>query len=320
MQIHKDFDLSQVLWFRIGGKAQYFLHCTGRKDIFKALDFVEEHHPKRIFVCGQGSNLIFTDDFFDGVVIQIGSGTKPQISFSDTLATAFAGEPLDTLIQLSLNHKLHGLEWAGGLPGTVGAGIRGNVGAFGGEIKDSLVQAEVLEFDDKNIDVLEMKNEDFHFSYRHSVVKEHKNMIVTAAQFQLAPADTQELVKARSVYAGNIDYRKTHHPLEYPNCGSVFKNIKKSDDVAKVVDIWPDIRSLVKEKWHGKVSMGYIINRLGFSGYTIGKARVSEKHTNFINNLGGATSQDVLTIIKRIQEMVEETFTFTPEVEVEIVT
>jgi UDP-N-acetylmuramate dehydrogenase len=319
MQIHKDFDLSQILWFRIGGKAQYVLQCHSRKDVFKALDFVEENHPKRIFVCGLGSNLIFTDDYFDGIVIQIGAGAKPQISFSDTLATAFAGETLDSLIQFGFNNQLAGLEWAGGLPGTVGAGIRGNVGAFGGEIKDRLVAAEVLQFDDKNIDVLEMKNEDFHFSYRHSIIKEKKNMIVTAAQFVLTPASREGLVKARSIYAGNIDYRKTHHPLEYPNCGSVFKNIKKPEEVAKVVDIWPDIRPLVKNKWHGKVSMGYVINRLGFSNYTIGKARVSDKHANFINDLGGATAKDVLTVIKHIQDMAAETFAIVPEVEVEIV-
>lgn len=319
MQIHNDFDLSKVLWFRIGGKARYFLQCANREDIFKALDFVEEHHPERIFVLGLGSNLIFSDDYFDGVVIQIASGHKPQISFHDILATAFAGETLDSLIQLSFNNKLIGLEWAGGLPGTVGAGVRGNVGAFGGEIKDLLTAAEVLEFDDKNIDILEMKNKDFHFSYRHSIVKERKKMIVTTAQFRLKHADREQLVKARSVYAANMDYRRIHHPLEYPNCGSVFKNIKKPEEVAKIVDVWPDIRPLVKEKWHGKVSMGYVINRLGFSGYTIGKARVSEKHANFINNLGGASAKDVLTIIKRIQEMAEETFAIVPEVEVEIV-
>lgn len=319
MQIHKDFDLSSVLWFRIGGKAQNFLQCENREDILKALDFVEAHHPERIFICGLGSNLIFTDEYFNGVVIQINAGEKAQIRFNATLATAFAGESLDSLIQLSFHNKLHGLEWAGGLPGTIGAGIRGNVGAFGGEIKDTLVAAEVLEFDNKNIDVLEMKNDDFKFSYRHSVVKEKKNMIVTFAQFQLLQADREHLVKAESEYAANIEYRKKNHPLEYPNCGSVFKNIKNPHDVAKVIAVWPDIRNLVKEKWHEKVSMGYIINRLGFSGYTIGKARVSEKHANFINNLGGATAHDVLTIIKRIQEMVSETFSIVPEVEVEIV-
>jgi len=319
MQIHNEFELSQVLWFRIGGKARYFLQCSNREDIFKALDFVEEHHPERLFICGQGSNLIFTDEYFDGIVIQIGTGARPQVNVSNTTAAAFAGETIDTLIQFSFNKELMGLEWAGGLPGTVGAGVRGNVGAFGGEIKDKLLVAEVLEFDDKNIDVVEMNNEAFHFSYRHSIVKEKKNMIVTFAQFQLENANREQLVKAKSVYAKNIDYRKMHHPLEYPNCGSVFKNIKNPDDVSKIVAVWPDIRSLVKEKWYGKVSMGYVINRLGFSGYKIGGAEVSTKHANFINNMGSATAQDVLTIIKRIQEMTLETFAIKPEVEVEIV-
>lgn len=320
MQIFNDFDLSKVLWFRIGGKAKYFIQCESREDIFKALDFMEEKKPNRLFLCGQGSNLIFTDDYFDGLVIQITASAHPQIVVNGTEVTVFAGETLDTLIQLAFNHKLIGLEWAGGLPGTVGAGVRGNVGAFGGEIKDSLIRAEVLEFDDKNIDVLELKNEDFNFGYRTSIIKEKKNMIVTSATFHLTEAlDTPTLVKAKSVYAANIDYRKTHHPLEYPNCGSVFKNIKDPEQVKKIITIWPDIEPFVREKWHGKVSMGYINTRLGFKGYTIGSAQISEKHANFINNHGNATAKDVLTIIKHIQDMVSETFAIVPEVEVEIV-
>lgn len=320
MQIHKEFDLSQVLWFRIGGKAKYFLQCESREDVFEALEFMEVHKPKRLFICGQGSNLIFTDDYFDGLVIQITTPKHPKIEVNGTEVTIFAGETLDTLIQLAFNQKLIGLEWAGGLPGTVGAGVRGNVGAFGGEIKDLLVKAEVLEFDDKNIDILELANKDFNFGYRTSIVKENKHMIVTSATFHLTPATTTEmLVKARSVYAANIDYRKTNHPIEYPNCGSVFKNIKKPEDVAKILSVWPEIREMVEKKWYGKVSMGYINTRLGFKGYKIGNAVVSEKHANFINNLGGATAQDVLTIIQHIQDMVKETFAIVPEVEVEIV-
>ena len=185
MQIYNDFDLSSVLWFRIGGKAKHLIQCESREDILKALDFIEAHHPERIFICGLGSNLIFTDDYFNGVIIQITTGKKSHIRFDANLATAFAGETLDSLIHFSFQNKLRGLEWAGGLPGTIGAGIRGNVGAFGGEIKDNLLVAEVLEFDDKNIDVLEMKKEDFKFTYRHSIVKEKKNMIVSFAQFAL---------------------------------------------------------------------------------------------------------------------------------------
>lgn len=320
MQIHNDFDLSKILWFRIGGKAKYFVQCETREDIIKALDFWEEKKPNRLFICGLGSNLIFTDDYFDGLVIQITAPPTPKIEIKGNQVTIYAGETLDTLIQLALNQKLIGLEWAGGLPGTVGAGVRGNVGAFGGEIKDTLIRAEVLEFDDENIDVLELKNEDFHFAYRDSIVKQNKNMIVTSATFQLTEAvDTETLVKAKNVYAANIDYRKTHHPLEYPNCGSVFKNIKDPGQVQKMITVWPDIAPFVKNNWHGKVSMGYVNTRLGFKGYTIGSAQVSEKHANFINNHGRATAKDVLTIIQHIQDMVSETFAIKPEVEVEIV-
>jgi UDP-N-acetylmuramate dehydrogenase len=320
MQIYNNFDLSQILWFRIGGKARYLLQCESRDDILKALDFVEAHHPKRLFYCGMGSNLIFSDDYFDGVVIQMIAPKKPLVRFADNAVTAYAGEALDTVIQLALNQKLVGLEWAGGLPGTVGAGVRGNVGAFGGEIQDVLLSAEVFSFDEENIDVVTFSNADLQFSYRNSFVKEQKNMIVTSSTYQLAPSDTRTLVEARSTYLNNIAYRKEHHPLELPNCGSVFKNIKKPEDVKKILTVWPEIREQVEQKWHGKVSMGYINHRLGFSGYTIGGAQVSAKHANFINNKGGATAHDVLTIIKHIQDMVSETFTIVPEVEVEIVT
>jgi UDP-N-acetylmuramate dehydrogenase len=320
MQIYNNFELSQILWFRIGGKARYLLQCESRDDILKALDFVEAHHPKRLFYCGMGSNLIFSDDYFDGVVIQMIAPKNPHVRFADNAVTAYAGEALDTVIQLALNQKLVGLEWAGGLPGTVGAGVRGNVGAFGGEIQDVLLSAEVFSFDEKNIDIVTFSNADLQFSYRNSFVKEQKNMIVTSSTYQLAPSDTRTLVEARSTYLNNITYRKEHHPLEFPNCGSVFKNIKKPEDVKKILTVWPEIRGQVEHQWHGKVSMGYINHRLGFSGYTIGGAQVSAKHANFINNKGGATAHDVLTIIKHIQDMVSETFTIVPEVEVEIVT
>lgn len=320
MQIHHDFDLSQILWYKIGGKAKYFLQCENRQDILEALSFIEKHHPKRVFVCGLGSNLIFSDDYFDGVVIRISSNQKtPQILTRQDIATAFSGETLDTLIQVALNEKLTGLEWAGGLPGTVGAGVRGNVGAFGGEIKDAFISADVLVYEDQDFDIQTITKDDFHFAYRNSVIKEQNNLIVLSAKFALQPSDAASLVKARQTYATNIDYRKMHHPLEYPNCGSVFKNIKKPEEVEKVLSVWPDIRPMVEQKWHGKVSMGYINNRLGFSGYKIGNAQVSEKHANFIVNHGGATATEVRQIIKHIQDMTSEALSITPEVEVEIV-
>lgn len=321
MQIHKDFDLSQILWYKIGGKAKYFLQCENRQDILSAIDFVEKHNPERVFVCGLGSNLIFTDDYFDGVVIRITPGEEtPGIHIKDDVATVFAGTILDNLVQATLDHKMTGLEWAGGLPGTVGAGVRGNVGAFGGEIKDSFISAEVLVYEGKDFDIQTIKKEDMHFAYRNSVIKEQNNLIVISAKFQLKTAtDTQSLVKARQTYLANKEYRKSNHPLDYPNCGSVFKNIKKPDDIAKVLAVWPEVQKISDERWHGKISMGYIITRLGFKGYEIGDAQVSEKHANFIINKGNAKAKDVRQIITHIQDMARETFSVTPEVEVEIV-
>jgi UDP-N-acetylmuramate dehydrogenase len=117
----------------------------------------------------------------------------------------------------------------------------------------------------------------------------------------------------------NINYRKEHHPIEYPTCGSVFKNITDANQIQKILAIWPDIKESMDTKWHGKISMGYVVKRLGFSKYRVGNMQVSEKHANFIVNLGNAKASDVLTIIKEIQNKVQETFGFIPEVEVEIV-
>ncbi len=130
---------------------------------------------------------------------------------------------------------------------------------------------------------------------------------------------TQQCLRFVQPYNNNIEYRRIRHPLEYPNCGSVFKNIAIPEHVEKVLDVFPDLEEKIKRDWHGKVSMGYLIKRLDMSGYRVGNAMVSQKHCNFIVNLGGARSTDVLSIIKVIQEKFLETFDFVPEVEVEIV-
>lgn len=323
MQVYNDFPLSEILWYKVGGKAKYFLPAQTREELLWALDFIEKNHPQKIFLCGLGSNLIFSDEYFDGAVIQIAKMSKGAgdilLKNSDGLIESFAGESLDSLIQFSLENNMTGLEWAGGLPGTVGAGVRGNVGAFGGEIKDSFVSAEILTLTDNSFELSRITKDKFNFSYRNSVIKEQKNLIVVSSLFETHPENAETVAKAREVYEANIDYRKTHHPIEYPTCGSVFKNISDKQEVEKILIVWPEVRELVETKWHGKVSMGYINKRLGFSGYRIGNMEVSTKHANFIINLGDAKATDVLTIISHIQEKVSATFDFVPEVEVEVV-
>lgn len=322
MDIKKDFPLKDTLWYKIGGTAKYFIICQTKEDIAEALEFVNKNNIQRVFILGLGSNLIFTDDYFDGAVIHIAKTEKDEEGMritKDGYVEAFAGEVLDSLITFSLNNQLLGLEWAGGLPGTVGAGVRGNVGAFGGEIKDSIESVDVLDYSQDNPVFRTISNDELQFSYRDSLVKQSRKMVVITARFRLKKGTDEEIEKARKVYEKNRQYRKDRHPLEYPNCGSVFKNIKAKEDVGKVLQTWPDIREQVETKWHGKVSMGYVIKRLGLSGFQVGAAKVSEKHCNFIINLGGAATSDVLTITERIKKEVFNHFLFYPEIEVEIV-
>jgi UDP-N-acetylmuramate dehydrogenase len=321
MTIQENIQLSHILWYHLGGTAKYFLKTHNEQDIIKALDFIEKHHITNTFICGLGSNLIFSDNDFDGAIIQIVAdpNAQKQIQAKEGRVEAFAGQTLDDLIQTSFDNNLTGLEWAGGLPGTIGAGVRGNVGAFGGEIKDNLLEAKTLDKTNSNLTIKITTKQDLNFSYRHSLIKENKNLICISATFQLHPSTNKEGEAAREMYHKNITYRQTHHPMDYPTCGSVFKNISEPQNVQKILTRWPDIKETVQTKWHGKVSMGYIINRLGLTGYRVGNMQISEKHANFIINLGDAKSRDVITIINEIKHKVTETLDFTPEVEVEIV-
>lgn len=319
MRLYKDFDLAPILWYRIGGKARFLLEVSNTDDFINAIAFIKNNEIERYFMLGSGSNLIFTDDYFDGAIIRAVPGNDSIVEHADGTIEAFSGEELDRVIQFAFLNRRVGLEWAGGLPGTVGAAVRGNVGAFGGEIKDVVTKALVLQIQDRSIEKILMDTNELEFGYRQSIVKMTPGMLVSSVIFDLKHAAVDEVSIAHQVYEGNINYRQVHHPLDYPSCGSVFKNISKKEDVTKILEVYSDIQTNVETKWHGKVSMGYLIKRLGLSGFRIGNAQVSEKHSNFIINLGGAKAADVLRIIETIQERFSEIFELVPEVEVEIV-
>lgn len=346
MTVRKDCTISSHLWYNIGGTVKYLLECASKKDVVEAVDFITQQSIAKVFVCGQGSNLIFTDEYFDGAVIQIvsprhsglsriDSGVAEQPtpvllrsqensdsvlrSQNDVIVEAFAGEVLGDVVKQSLDTGLIGLEWAGGLPGTVGAAVRGNVGAYGGEIKDSLDSADVLDYSAEKLMINTLTNEALQFVYRGSLVKTHKKMIVLSARFKLRKGSSEEVSEAKAIYEKNIASRKKKHPLEYRNCGSVFKNIRDHEQVAKVLAVYPDLKEEIEKKWHGKVAVASLIERLGLKGYRVGDAQVSEKHALFIVNRGHAYAKDVLQVIYTIQKKFEETFDFQLELEVEIV-
>lgn len=317
LEVKEDVNLAPLLWYKIGGTAKYLLTATSEKDILDALKFTTDKKIKKTLTIGLGSNLIFTEDYFDGAIIEI-QGNGDSFLKKDHMVTCFSGESLDLLIQFSFKNNLIGLEWAGGLPGTVGAAVRGNVGAFGSEIDDTFFEAKVANIKDGGIVIRTIDKEEMDFAYRESMVKKTGATVLNAT-FKLIPATNEELEEARKIYHQNIQHRKDRHPLEYPNCGSVFKNIKKKDEIDKVLEVYPDVKEKMENDWYGKIAAGYLIQRMRLQGYKVGNAQVSEKHAQFIVNLGGATGSDVLSIIDHIQEAFREKFGFSLEVEPEIV-
>ncbi len=320
MNIYNDFDLKSLLWYKIGGVAKCLLECKSKKDVLEALEFVHKNNINKFFIIGTGSNLVFSDNYFDGAIIYLAKPENPSFQKDGDIVTAYAGEILGEFVQFSLDHNLIGLEWAGGLPGTVGAAVRGNVGAYGGEIKDSVQEVEVALIEDSVVTVKTFTNHELLFSYRHSLIKAHNDsMVVLSVTLKLKQGSEEEVIEAKRVRDLHIQQRKDKHPLEYPNCGSVFKNIHKKEDVERVLAVYPELSEKIKNDWYGKVSMAYLIQKLGLQGYRVGNAQVSEKHALFIVNLGGAKSSDVKSIINTVQEKCKEVFGFTPEIEVEIV-
>lgn len=320
MKVYKNFDIKNVLYYKIGGKVKYLLEVESKEDLLEAIDFIQREQIKKYLIIGGGANLLFPDHYFNGAVIKFVEPQKNSCKLiGENQIEAFSGETLDNVIQFAFENDLVGFEWAGGLPSTVGAAVRGNVGAFGGEIKDVFEKAELIKIEDSGHEVLELDKKMMDFSYRSSKVKKEKNLIITSVVFTFKKGTKEEVEKIKQIFSANIEYRKSHHPLEYPNCGSVFKNIEKREEVEKIISLWPDTKEKVEEKWHGKVSMGYIINRLALAGYKVGGAQISTKHNNFIVNLGDAKYDDVLSIINTVKEKFYEKFGFYPEVEIEIV-
>lgn len=319
MIVHHNMPLSNVVWYRIGGPARYILDISNTADLNQAIEFVQRFRPAQVMVIGSGSNLVFPDGPFDGAVIRMTSGKNMTIRPQGERIEVFGGSQLDDLVRGALDERMLGLEWAAGLPGTVGAAIRGNAGAFGGEISQNFYRAEIVIFDDHGSQTQTFDRSDLLFSYRESRVKHQRNWIVANATFQLQPGTPSAVEDARSVYRQNVHYRRRRHPIEYPNCGSVFKNLDEGPVINQVLAQWPDAEEQVRTRWHGKIPMGWVIGRLGLAGLRIGSAQVSEKHHNFIVNLGGATSFDVRTLIARIQDVVEKTFDFVPVLEVDLI-
>lgn len=283
-EVKENISLAQYTTFKIGGNAKYFFIAKTKEDIIKAVK-AGQQFGLLFFLLAGGSNVLFSDDGFDGLVIKL-QNIKHELR-ADVIY-AEAGVPLSVVVNKALEAGLTGLEWATGIPGTVGGAVRGNAGAFNSSMSDIIDSVEALDASD--LTVTSYNGEDCEFEYRNSIFKENKNLIILSTKIKLKKGNTEEVRKQMKKC---IDYRIEHHPLKFPSAGSIFKNPEG-------------------------FSAGALIDKSGLKGKIIGNAKISEKHCNFIINLGGATAKDILALIKLAKEKVKENFGVNLEEEIAI--
>lgn len=303
--VQEDVPLKNYTTFRIGGSARYFFVAHTKEDIQKAVQAAtKEKIP--FFLLAGGSNVLVLDQGFSGLVVKI-ENTRYKIR--DTSLDAEAGVEVPTLVQETTERGLAGLEWAGGLPGSIGGAVRGNAGAFGGEIKDSVLEVEALN-ESGDIQVFTRKQCDF--SYRSSIFKQ-KDLAVLSVTLQLRKGDKEEL---ESIAQDHIKYREERHPLEYPNAGSIFKNCDLnlfSKQQQK------DMKDVIKEDPFPVIPTAYLIAQAMLQGMRLGGAAVSEKHPNYMINVGEASAKDVVSLIKKVKQEIKNKFGIELQEEIQFV-
>ena len=271
--------------FKIGGPAQLFVQPQTEQQLCSAAALCKEQ-AVRYYLLGNGSNILFADEGFAGVVIDI-SALGSDIAVEGNMLTAGAGVRLVALCRAALEHGLSGLEFAYGIPGTVGGAVYMNAGAYGGEMKDVLTVVRYLTAEGK---VVQASAAELDLSYRHSIFEENGGCILSA-QFALQPGNAADIrAKMDELMAKRVDKQ----PLDKPSAGSTFKRPAGAFAAA-------------------------LIDQCGLRGFRHGGAAVSDKHCGFVVNLGGATCADVLALCDEVRAIVKEKTGYELEKEIRVV-
>ena len=281
--------------FKIGGNADFFVKAKNEEEVKFILDLCNENSIP-LTIVGNGSNLLVSDDGIRGIVLKINidkviieKNINDEINNSPkAVVTAGCGVPLGKLAFQLLNESISGFEFASGIPGTIGGAIRMNAGAYGSEMKDIVVETKCMDYEGN---VLVLNNEQQEFEYRKSIFKA-KKYIVLETKMQLTQVEDNSVIKQKMDEYKNSRLEK--QPIEFPSAGSTFK--RGTDFItAKLID------------------------ECGLKGYTVGGAKVSEKHAGFVINTGNATFKDVLELVDVIKEKVFKKFGKEIELEIEVI-
>ena len=278
--IEKRYDepLSKHSSFKIGGNAKVAYFPATKEEFIELLNVLQ---GERYFVVGNSSNLLFDDLGFDGAIVFTKNMTDTRYDYKPDGVEIYAeaGKKLTELsFEAGKKHSLSGLEFAYGIPATIGGAIYMNAGAYGGQMADVVVSIEAYDTNKKEIVTIDNAGADF--SYRHSVFEEKHNLVILSVRLKMTAGDPAEIIGKMDT---NMQSRRDKQPLEFPSAGSTFKR-----------------------------PVGYfaakLIDDAGLKGYTVGGAKVSEKHAGFVINAGGATSADVLKLMWDVRSIVKEKF------------
>lgn len=280
--IHLQEPMSAHTTFRVGGPADCLIEIENSTQLEKIQRYLELVECPFV-VIGNGSNLLVGDKGYRGVILQIGKKMN-QITVAGNIIKAQAGALMSQVAAEALKSGLTGLEFASGIPGTVGGGVVMNAGAYGGELSQVVVEVSVLN---RNGEILVLDNDTMEFGYRKSTIRK-KPFVVTEVTFRLEPGDPDAIRGKMDELAAA---RREKQPLEYPSAGSTFK----------------------RPEGH---FAGALIMDAGLRGFRIGGAMVSEKHCGFVINAGDATAADIVAVISEIKRQVKERFCVDLEPEV----
>jgi UDP-N-acetylmuramate dehydrogenase len=283
--------LAPLTTFRVGGPAEYYAEVSGALELAEAIEYAEKNGLP-IYILGGGSNILFSDRGFAGMVIRMQDG---GMQVSDGKILCGAGVPLADVVSAAQQAGLAGMEILAGIPGSFGGAVRGNAGAFGVEIGD-LVSAVKGLMKDTGM-VREYRHGECGFAYRTSIFKKHPDIVILSAELRLAPGDPAVLER---VMKETIAKRESKHPQSARCAGSFFMNPAVKDEKLRE-EFAKDTGMAPKDD---RLPAGWIIDHAGLRGKRVGGAMVSDQHPNYLINAGDATAEDVIMLASLVKQRV----------------
>ncbi len=306
-KLQENVPLAPYTTFQIGGPARFFMQISEKSEIEKAFSFAREKKLP-LFILGGGSNVLISDQGFDGLVLKL---DNRKIEIEKNRLVCGAGALLSEVVTLAKKEKLSGLEWATGIPGTVGGALAGNASAYDGSMADNLEEVEVLDFSLPQVTWKKFSREDCQLFYRESAFKKDKNLMIFSATFSLNFGKLEEInAKMEKI----IQERSRKHPPK-PSAGSFFKNPQVKNK--KLIQEFEEDQGVQCRE--NKIPAGWLIDQLSLRQKKIGGAMISEEHSNFIINTGTAKAEDVIILASLIKQKVRNHFGVQLEEEVQFV-